>query len=716
MIPTVSCVDKYPPELLFSICAAVYSAGQPVADQSLDPFIYHGDATPTALPSSHPAPHWPEPIARKTLANICLVNHAWYEAAKPWLWCKVEIRYPSSWLSFLTEIGGGDEEISEEEVGISIKEATHAALAAKSFSGSNPPDDDAARKLHESIIAELSGPDGSIPPELLSPPASREPSPRRLRTKSKSPARWKIMRSISDAVQNFMELDDPGFYVPTPHDPSAGRHVCHLDFNHFRTIGMRRSVGEGVHSRFVTGERVEAVLKETPNLTAFGATEYMDGALTLPVLKELFLRGSPSRGRGRPSRGRTSPSEAADTEEEDRERRRECRDLVAIDLTGCVSAVFFNSLTEFVNTYVLESDNNGVSAEVERGRVDRHSRSGGQGGLSFPGVQRLGLRGVKSIAPEIIDPFILSFPSLTHLDLSGTRISPALLSQLRDSSTVTLQSLALGRCVKLTGDSIVDFLINGAATRNITELSLYGDATFPSPLSVENLHAIITKAPAFISGKLEYLDLSSSPINGAVLEAFLPQPCLRSLGLSYITDLSIRDVANFLRSKACNVEVLSLISTSPELLVNPRQASIALHSHLIQPLCTPPFRFSITKLATPPEPPATRLRVIELAISTLAGLGAGAGAWRIVRSKGGRGWYVDTASGWIAEGGSKSVLARDLSPNHPLRMELEKLANANGNVGSGVGWHARKMEILHGHGMLGREDGLYGAVSFAYQG
>jgi hypothetical protein len=25
-------------------------------------------------------------------------------------------------------------------------------------------------------------------------------------------------------------------------------------------------------------------------------------------------------------------------------------------------------------------------------------------------------------------------------------------------------------------------------------------------------------------------------------------------------------------------------------------------------------------------------------------------------------------------------------------------------------------QVLHGHGLLGREDGLYGAVSFAYQG
>lgn len=49
--------------------------------------------------------------------------------------------------------------------------------------------------------------------------------------------------------------------VPTPSDPRPGRFVRHLDFNHFRTIGMRRSIDEGVNSRFVTGDRVQAVLK-----------------------------------------------------------------------------------------------------------------------------------------------------------------------------------------------------------------------------------------------------------------------------------------------------------------------------------------------------------------------------------------------------------------------------------------------------------------------
>jgi hypothetical protein len=79
----------------------------------------------------------------------------------------------------------------------------------------------------------------------------------------------------------------------------------------------------------------------------------------------------------------------------------------------------------------------------------------------------------------------------------------------------------------------------------------------------------------------------------------------------------------------------------------------------------------------------------------LGGLGAWPSSWRTVRSKGGRGWYVDTGSGWVAPvgGGEESVLRRDLETSHPLRVEMVKLSNANGNVSSGVGWHARKMEV-----------------------
>lgn len=46
-------------------------------------------------------------------------------------------------------------------------------------------------------------------------------------------------------------------------------------------------------------------------------------------------------------------------------------------------------------------------------------------------------------------------------------------------------------------------------------------------------------------------------------------------------------------------------------------------------------------------------------------------------------------------------------------MALQRLADLNGVVSGEIGWHARKMEVLRGDGMMGREDGLF--AFFAYQ-
>lgn len=54
--------------------------------------------------------------------------------------------------------------------------------------------------------------------------------------------------------------------MPAIHDRRPGRFVRHLDFNHFRTIGMRRLVGEGFNNRFVTGGRLEEMLKVRSSL------------------------------------------------------------------------------------------------------------------------------------------------------------------------------------------------------------------------------------------------------------------------------------------------------------------------------------------------------------------------------------------------------------------------------------------------------------------
>ena len=441
-------------------------------------------------------------------------------------------------------------------------------------------------------------------------------------------------------------------------------------------------------------------VQELPNLTAFGATEYMDGALTLPVLSELLLRGPIFRGRGRPTRGRGLVT--VDPEEEDRERRRDCKALVAMDLTGCVSAVFVSALTEFVNTHLLREDGYSSGSDDEGGRQSRRpSRFIEEEPLIFPGLKRLGLRGVKSIQSHILTPFVLAFPSLTHLDLSATRVTPTLLTALGASTSVRLHSLALARCIRLTGSSIRDFLIHAPATAQIRELTLYGDPTFPSPITTSDLKEIISLAPCFTSGELTYLDLSSVPVTKEILiDVCKPLPKLRSLGLSYIPDLELDVIAQFLKSKAPNVEVLTLVSTSPDSdrgragagVGVPRgsaqQASLALHSRLIGPLCTPAYASTLLSQPVVLQPPPTRLRVIELSGPTLTSLGAGAGTWRIIKSKGGRGWYVDTAAGWVG-----AELQRNLPKEHPLRAQMDRLADANGNVNSGVGWHARKMEV-----------------------
>ncbi len=213
-----SIVDQFPPELFAVICAHIYSSGLSPSATSLDPPLCSDHTgTPTALPSAYPCAYWSEAAVRKTLASLCQTNKAWNEAAKPWLWRKVEIRLPRSWLSIVEQVAGGDDEEASEEqaaliVGQTLRNAETAALAARTLLGECSGNDEAASDLHDKVLERLSGPDISIPPELLTPPASRDPSPRRLRTKSKSPARWKLMRSISVAVQDVMERTHPGIY------------------------------------------------------------------------------------------------------------------------------------------------------------------------------------------------------------------------------------------------------------------------------------------------------------------------------------------------------------------------------------------------------------------------------------------------------------------------------------------------------------------------
>lgn len=243
-MPSIT-VNDYPLELLSRICAYIYSACLPPSETSLDPLIVAEYGVPVSLPCTFPPSYWPEQDSRHTLASLCLVNHVWYEAAKPYLWRKLEVRLPRSWLSLVDEIAWDlEEETVDQVMEKTVKAATNAAL--RSTSSNFVVDKVVEKELHATVIESFTLPDESIPLELLSPVASREPSPKRLRTKSKSPARWEIVRSISDAIQTVLDSRSPGIYgesrvvtvksisltlfplVPAPRDPRPGRFVEHI--------------------------------------------------------------------------------------------------------------------------------------------------------------------------------------------------------------------------------------------------------------------------------------------------------------------------------------------------------------------------------------------------------------------------------------------------------------------------------------------------------
>ena len=371
---------------------------------------------------------------------------------------------------------------------------------------------------------------------------------------------------------------------------------------------------------------------------------------------------------------------------------------------------------------------------------EEEARGRGRGGVVepsviFPRLRRLCLRSVSSVPSTILTPFVLAFPSLTHLDLSCTRCTPELLDGLATSPTLRLVALSLARCPRLTSESVANLLIHGESTCELQQLSLFGDVTCRFPLTEEDLLQIVTQAPMFHTGRISYLDISSNPVTPDILAAIPAQPGLRSLGLSSIPNLSLQAIADFLRSKAVNVEILTLVSSCPELAPPSfvRESIFAIHSTLVQPLCSVPFSLSAYSLSLsdpdyqmPPKLTPTRLRVIEFQASMLSALGGAAGSWQVIKSKGARGWYVDTASGWVAGPGTSASVStggscgssfrRELPLDHPLRQSLLWLSESGGNVITGVGWHSRKVEVLHGHGLLGRDDGLYGAVSFSFAG
>lgn len=277
---------SYPVDVLEAIALAVYESALPCSSPNLDPLypftlLPKDTPPPTATPSTFPASSWSEPTSRKTLATLCLVSKDFCHVSRPLLWRRLEVTIPRSWLGILDAVCGEDEEAENSTTNniATILSPVTEDSSSRATVKASPDTEVSSSTIFDASSSTLSSV-SSVPHDLLTPPSSRDPSPARLRLRAASPGRWRFIKAVNKIVHHI----DPGLYgephstsvmpssrlrlsytytssVPTPEDPSPGRHVQHLDFNHFRTIGLRRSVGDGIHARFVTEKRLERLLK-----------------------------------------------------------------------------------------------------------------------------------------------------------------------------------------------------------------------------------------------------------------------------------------------------------------------------------------------------------------------------------------------------------------------------------------------------------------------
>ena len=666
------------------------------------------------------------------------------------------------------------------------------------------------------------------------------------------------------------------YHVQFRHDDSdvsdVHRYPRVLDFSTFRTQGMRRTVGEGQEARFVTPSKLLALITATSEgLMAFGASSTMDSALSLEVLEALLFRdGDMAVTTQRNLRG------VSIERSQDRDKRNRRR-LESLDLCNCTSRYFEAALAKFVEKHLRKfsgratstvheeegGDDGDEEEEERRGRTVSRGRESGRASsrpmpmsrsmsthrsdagapskhparaTRFPSVIRLGLNGIH-FSPDLITPFVLAFPHLTHLDLSGTKADATLLQALGASPDLELESLSLARCSRITSESLTELLVDSPVCANLTEFSLEGSLLYPTPLTRVDLETIVRMAPFIQSGSLRYLDLGGCGMDDAVLASFPKQPMMIDLGLSASPNLSLEAIATFLMKKAPNVQVLELVDSCESIAP---MSVLKLNTQLLDPCTTtPPMSISeqlaamgfsrsmggmdapISNSLPKSVQAKTNLRIVGLSTSVLKFIQGPLGNWNVIMGAGKRGWLVDVSSGpdpeavdedlegsdeedemsgspavapmptkrgrqgrhvvsgsWEPEtpprklsrspsgslrkapGGALMVrhgsnqsqshsrsrsrhltspppfprrlsahaseeskdeeaslhprteVIRGLARDHPRRLELERLSKARGHVSGTTGWHSKKMEVLLGMGMLGRESGSYAYTAY----
>ena len=250
--------------------------------------------------------------------------------------------------------------------------------------------------------------------------------------------------------------------------PELGELVRRADFSAFTSVGLKRSLKMKIEIQNLTAKTLKASLSLTPKLQEFLATEDMGMDMDAGVLQMLFC---------------------------------ELRYLQALDFCGLADKEFIKGMAQ-----VLVPQNPALPQKLP--------------------IKRLGLHGCTTVHMSSISTLLPRLPFLTHLDLTHTQVTDAMLQTIPHSARLT--HLSLSRCNRLKGPAVVDFLIEHPASQNLVFLNLLYETSRYRLLSVADVDKLLPNLPS----SLKSLNLSGAKI----ISDHVPE--LRRLG-KHLEELSI---------------------------------------------------------------------------------------------------------------------------------------------------------------------------------
>ena len=371
--------------------------------------------------------------------------------------------------------------------------------------------------------------------------------------------------------------------------PGLGTLVRRLDFSHYSSVGFGRTRRDSIEIQNLTPTTLMRCLDLFTNLKEFLAHEHIDDELEEEVLFKLFSKPS----------------------------------VHAIDFCASSSRKFVSGFTNVFS----------VPDKLP---------------AFLPNLRRLGLHACTTLQAPVFEALLPRLTNLTHLDVGRTLITDKALLSIPQSARLT--HLGLGKCHRLTGSKVVEFLTTHKAVKTtLVFLNLMADVSRYQILSDDDLSKLLPHLPA----TLRALNIGGAQIKSKHVPLLLPlTKHLEELGLSN-ADLTVHDLNSFFVPKPpppssesdisdeelswepCTLRYMDLTAVPPVKQVTLFSADC----HLITPHSYP---LEVIELS---DPVVQQLKERSKSTKRIG--------W-VVKELGRRGWFVRLPSGDHPEDGRRS--------------------------------------------------------------